>query len=410
MRILHVIANLAPRYGGPSKACVEMAAAVAARGHEVHIFTTDQDGSGTLDVPTDRPVMRENVHIHYFHAQIRRIWPVSIPLAKALRDHVRDFDLVHVHSLYLFHGLLAGHYCRKWNVPYLLRPHGTLDPYLYKRHRIRKRFVEFLFEERNIRGAAALHYTTDDERRLAEPYVFGAHGVVVPNGLNIASYTNLPELGTFRAAYPEIGQKKIVLFLSRLNFKKGLDILIRAFAIMKEAQSDIHLVIAGPDSDGFESKVRTWVRKEGLDSSVTFTGMLQGERKLAAFRDANVFVLPSYSENFGIAVVEAMACGVPVVVSDQVNICHDISKSGAGLVVPCDTSKCAEGIRFVLDDEARASQMGSRGTAFVNENFSWSVVGSKLEEVYREVIFVHSSQRRKAESSTMTEKIPGANE
>ena len=398
MRILHVIANLAPRYGGPSKACVEMAAAVAARGHEVHIFTTDQDGSGILNVPIDRPVMREGVYIHYFHAQIRRVWPVSIPLAKALRDHVRDFDLVHVHSLYLFHGMLAGHYCRKWNVPYLLRPHGTLAPYLYKRHRIRKRFVELLFEERNIRGAAALHFTTDDERRLAEPYIFGAHGVVVPNGLNVASYTNLPELGTFRAAYPEIGQKKIVLFLSRLNFKKGLDILIRAFAIMKEAQSDIHLVIAGPDSDGFESKVRTWVRKEGLDNSVTFTDMLQGEQKLAAFRDANVFVLPSYSENFGIAVVEAMACGVPVVVSDQVNICHDISKSGAGVVVPCDANKCAEGIQFVLDDEARANQMGKRAKSLVNDSFSWSVVAEKLEGVYQEVARKYQFHRTSAPS------------
>src|SRR5664280_2564487 len=156
MKILHVIANLAPRYGGPSKACWEMARAVAQLGHEVSIYTTNQDGPGELAVPLDEPVRQDGVEISYFPIQAPRFWGTSLPLALALRRKVPAFDLAHIHSLYLFHNLVAGHYCRRYATPYLVRPQGILDPFIYRRHRWRKRVMELLFEHRNIRRAAAL--------------------------------------------------------------------------------------------------------------------------------------------------------------------------------------------------------------------------------------------------------------
>lgn len=382
MKILHVIASLAPRYGGPSKACLEMARATAARGHEVTIFTTDLDGPGRLDVPTDRPVSQDGVTIRYFPVQAPRFWRFSLPMARALATQVQDYNVVHIHSLYLFHGAAAGHYCRRYGVPYLIRPHGTLDPYMYRRHRLRKGVLEWLFERRNLAGAAGLHFTTEEESRLAAPYSCGAPGVVIPHGLDLADYERLPAPGTLAALYPETAGKPIVLFLGRINFKKGLDILAKAFGELARQREDVHMVIAGPDDDGYAEQVRAWLAAEGVLGRTTFTGMLTGEAKLAALQAAAMFVLPSYSENFGLAVAEAMAVGVPVVISDKVNIWREIAAAEAGRIAPCHAGRFAAIMADLLADPAAARQLGDRGRALVRERYQWASAARALEEVY----------------------------
>ena len=259
MKILYVIANLAPRYGGPPKACFEMARAMANQGHEVSIYTTNQDGPAELKVPIESPVYKGGVEIRYFPIQRPRFWGFSIPLAMALRKAIGQFDIVHIHSLYLFHGMIAAHYCRKYSVPYLIQPHGSLDPFLYKRHRLRKSVMELLFEHRNIKYATAIHFTTEEEKKLAEPYIFKTPGIVVPLGLNLSEYESLLQEGTFRSRYPKTSGKKIILFFGRLNFKKGLDILVRALAQVARIRDDVHLVLAGPDNEGYSEKVRGWL-------------------------------------------------------------------------------------------------------------------------------------------------------
>ena len=246
MKILHVIANLAPRYGGPTRDCLEMAHAVAELGHEVSIYTTNQDGPFELDVPIDRPVFKDGIEIRYFPIQHPRFWGFSIPLARALREAIPNTDIVHSHNLYLFHGMAVGHYCRKYNTPYLICPDGSLDPFLYKRHRFRKTIVELLFERRNIKRANAIHFTAEDEKRLASPHTFQTPGIIMSHGVDLSEYENLPDRGAFRALYPETQGKKIVLFFSRINFKKGLDILARAFGSVARERDDVHLVLAGP--------------------------------------------------------------------------------------------------------------------------------------------------------------------
>jgi glycosyltransferase involved in cell wall biosynthesis len=325
-----------------------MARAVASLGHKVCIYTTNLDGQTELDVPLDQPVFKDGVSIHYFPVQSPRFWRTSIPLGKALQRDIPEYDIVHIHSLYLFHNMVAAHYCSKYNIPYLIRPHGTLDPYIYKRHRLRKRVMELLFEHRNIRHAAAVHYTTEEEKRLARPYTLNAPGIVVPNGLDLSEYESLPKLRTFRSKYSETFGKKIVLFFGRLNFKKGLDILIPAFAKVARMYDDVHLVIAGPDNEGLGDKVRGWLKDDEILDRATFTGMLIGNDKLAVLQDADLFVLPSYSENFGISVIEAMACGLPVIISDNVNIWREVESGGAGKVCPCNVDSFAEMIKSIL--------------------------------------------------------------
>src|SRR6185436_20783168 len=179
-----------------------------------------------------------------------------------------------------------------------------------------------------------------------------------PPGVHVERYCDSSVDGSFRAAWPETRGRRIVLFLGRLNFKKGLDLLVRAFGEVARRRPDVHLVLAGPDDDGYGATVRRWLGAEGVLDRVTFTGMLLGRAKLAAFRDADVFVLPSYTENFGMAVVEAMACGRPVVISDHVNIWHEVAAAGAGRVTRCDAGEVAAALLGLLDDPAARRAAG----------------------------------------------------
>lgn len=381
MRILHAIATMAPRDGGPSKACFEMARAVARRGHEVSIFTTDKDGPGRLDVPVDSPVERDGVTIRYFPVHTPRFWGTSWPMARALAAEIPGFDVVHLHSLYMFHDMIVGRECRRAGVPYLLRPHGTLDPYLHARRRWRKTFLEALFQDRVTRNASAIHFTTEEEMALAAPHVFGVRGVVIPNGIDAEDYEDLPPRGSFRSRHPEMGEAPLVLFLGRINFKKGLDILADAFAKVVQARPDAWLVVAGPDG-GVQEDVRARMAAHGYGPRVIWPGMITGRDKLALFADADLFVLPSYSENFGIAVVEAMACGLPVAISDKVNLWHEVADAGAGWVTPTLPEPFADAILAALADPAAAREKGAHGRRLVAERFRWPQIGRALEETY----------------------------
>ncbi|MGH1482694.1 MAG: glycosyltransferase [Geminicoccales bacterium] len=388
MRILHVIPTMSARYGGPAKACREMSAALADRGHQVTVFTTNYDGFGGYVEPSVEPLSdrHQDVRIHTFPVDLPPdYFRISRPLAQALSAEIKNFDLVHVHSLYLFTTLAAGFYAKRHQVPMILRPHGTLDPYIYTRHRGRKLIVEKLYQNRLIKRADAIHYTTTEERKLSAPYTFNRPGFVVPLGLNMDDYRPLPPRGTFRERFPETRDKSILLFLSRINFKKGLDILAKAYGKIAKQRDDIHLVIAGPDNDAYKQEVETMLASAGVRERTTFTGMLVGDDKLAALRDADLFTLPSYTENFGIAVIEAMACGLPVVISDKVNIWREIKEGGGGEVEPLDPDRFAGRIVEMLADRDRLKSYGERGIETVSTLFDWPTIGQRLEQAYQAV-------------------------
>ena len=220
--------------------------------------------------------------------------------------------------------------------------------------------------------------------RLARPCVFGVPGVVVPIGLDVEEYDPAPLRGRFRAAHRSIGARPIVLFLGRLNFKKGIDVLVRAFSEAVRAVPEAHLVIAGPDG-GLRAKTETWIGAHGLRDRTTLAGMVRGPDKMALLADADLFVLPSYSENFGITVIEAMACGLPVALSDRVNLWREVAGAGAGWVAPPEPGPTRDAIVEALSDPVRAREMGARGRRLVAERFSWHRIAPAMEEVYASI-------------------------
>ena len=399
MRILHVIASLAPRYGGPSVACPAMCRELARRGHEVSIYTTNVDGDQWLDVPLNQPVVNEGVEVRYFPGlTFPREYKLSLPLGQALRRKIPTVDLVHVYSMYIFSATVAAHYCRKYRVPYVLHPHGCLDPYLLRRHAVRKQLYTSAFERRNFRHAAAILFNSTEEMRLAENWLdrqlppnSGRQLLirrVVPVGVEEGCFIPAAPAAwkRFHERFPALAGRRIVLFFGRLSFKKGMDILARAFGEVARGFHDAHLVLAGPDTEGYGAKVREWLKADGVLEKATFTGALAGEEKFAALQEAEVFVLPSYAENFGQAVAEAMACAVPVVISDRVNIWPEVKQAGAGLVVGCDAQETAQAILTLLDNPGLGKQMGARGRRWVEDNLTWQVIGGQLVRVYQETV------------------------
>jgi glycosyltransferase involved in cell wall biosynthesis len=216
---------------------------------------------------------------------------------------------------------------------------------------------------------------------------------VVPVGID-PSWLQEPDATAgdrLRNKFPELKGRRLIVYLGRINFKKGLDILAQAFALIARDRDDLHLVLAGPDSEGYGRKVQEWLIDGGVLQKATFTGSLEGEDRLAVMQQAEVFALPSYTENFGGVVTEAMASRVPVVISDQVNIWPDVLQADAGLVVPCNAEATARAMRSLLDDPARGRQMGINGRCWVAEHLPWRVVAAQMARAYEETVRVHNT-------------------
>lgn len=406
MRILQIIGSLAPRYGGPSVACPAMCRELLRRGHEVCIYTTDVDGRSRLAVPLDGVVVHGGVPTRFFPGwTFPPKFKYSPAMGEALDHEMPGFDVAHLYSMFMYPSSAAAHFCRKYQVPYLLHPHGTLDPFQRRYHAGRKWLYTQIVERRNFSGATGVLFNSEEERRLAADTpgigLAGKNGAkrrlqaVVPVGVDAEWFEDVSPAARekYRRQFPELAGRRLVTYFGRMHFKKGLDILVAAFARVAAQRPDIHLVLAGPDNDGYARQVRGWLEKAGVLDRATFTGFLASEQSRVALQESALLALPSYAENFGQAVAEAMACGTPVVISDRVNIWPEVKGAGAGLVVACDVNQTADALASLLDSPAESRAMGSRGRRHAAANFSWAMVGRQMEQVYDEMMWIASRQK-----------------
>jgi len=388
MKVLHVITALPPRSGGPTTVLKALTKQQAKAGLEVTICTTNVDHArAILDVPPNAPIREDGVTSWYFSVDFRPL-VVSRALWRWARQSLQTFDLVHIHGLYRFPPTYCARLARQQAIPYIIRPHGALDPYLYTKSSasvVLKRLYERWLDLPNLHNASAIHYTAEDERRLASFLELRSPSFVVPNGIDWRPFEHLPERGAFRDAIG-VGAALLVLFLGRLHHKKGLDILIPAFDQVRRGVTHARLAIVGPANDGYGDQVRDWVRARGLEQTVVFVEFVTGADVVQAYVDADLFVLPSYTENFGLTVVEAMACGLPVVISRHVNIHHDVAAEGAGLVTECDPDEVARAILELLNDPERRCSMGESGRRAAQSRYALPKLVDQLTEEYRHVI------------------------
>jgi glycosyltransferase involved in cell wall biosynthesis len=380
MRILHVVPSYYPavRYGGPIQSVHALATANVDRGHEVHVYTTNVDGPSNSQVPLGQPVDRDGVCVWYYATNMGRRLYRSLDMGRALRSSLKGFDIVHLHSVFLWPTSAAARVARDVGVPYIVAPRGMLVKDLIQRKSsIAKRAWIALFERRNIDRAAAVHVTSEIESKELKELGFNPRRIaLVPNGVELPPIES-PRNSTTNAVSAQ--SRPVILFLGRVNWKKGIDRLIPAIVHVPEAE----LVIAGNDEENYRPTLETLAERSGVAERVRFLGPVGNTEKWDLLRKAKMLVLPSYSENFGNVILEAMAVGCPVVVTPEVGLAPTVRNANAGIVVEGTPEKLAAAINGLLQDRDQCRRMGEAGRRIATEQFSWDAIAGQMEQVYR---------------------------
>lgn len=388
MKILHITPAYIPayRYGGPIRVVHELNKWLVRFGAEVTVYTTNVDGLGVLDVQPGKEILMDGVGVVYFPISFPRGWFNSAELNKALKKNIGRFDLVHITSTFLAASYFGSKYARAAGVPYIISPRGNFMKDTYHKKYWKKKIYTELVEKSALKFAAAMHFTAEAERQeyLAEGLPLN-RAVVSPNGVDDDSFGKIPEKGAFRRKFG-FGKEKLVLFLGRISWKKGFDTLIPAMVNVVKEVPDALLVVAGGDDGGYQKEVEKMAARHGILNKLRFLGMLLGEDKNAALREADIFVLPSYSENFGNAVVEAMYFGLPVVLTPGVAIAEEVAKAGAGIVVPKDSLKLAEVMKLTLLNPEIRQNLAENGKKLVKTRFFWPEIAKNLLLEYQKLI------------------------
>lgn len=402
MRVLHIVPTYRPAYrrGGPIWSVHSLNKWLVKKGLDVTVYTTDIDIEDKI--PLNQEVLVDGVRVFYFCHSYPRIWeywrvgflPAFLPrhweysedLHKMLSRTAKNFDLIHITSTFLFASVLGAYYAKKNKKPYIISPRGNLmEPLELKGATSKKLYIKLI--EQFALQDAVIHCTV-----LAEKEHYDRHKlpfrdtIIIPNGIEEEDFLDQPGNGYFRKLFNLDPEDKLILFLGRLNWKKGLDTLIPAMARVVREEPRAFLVIAGGDEGGYKKTVQSLITIHKLQDRIIFTDMLMGKDKIGALKDATVFVLPSYSENFGMAVVEAMYFGLPVVVTKNVGISPYLMKNKAGLVIEKNDKELSEAILKVLRDSNFAQKIGEAAKSLVKEEFAMPKIADSFIAAYNIIV------------------------
>lgn len=375
---LNVLTHLDPKFGGLSAVVPPLAAAVKAAGSfatEIGVFCAPDE-----ECPDETEL----------GAIPLRSWPMSRKCwitDRGLRQRFRETAVrasgLHIHGLWEQSTMSAASVARALGRPYIISAHGMLERWALANKGLKKKIYGRLFERAHIEGAACLHALTMAE---AEDYRrFGSRRpiAIIPNGVEIPKAIDRQ---IFWQRFPALEERRYVLFLGRIHFKKGLDLLVDAWAQISAKYPDVMLVIAGPDFEGTRQTIEGRIAELGIAKRVLFTGMLTGDLKWSVLRSATCFVLPSYSEGLSVSTLEAMGAGVPVIVTEQCNL-PEVQNSGAGWQIQSKVAALSLAMQECLENsEAENLRIGTRGQLLVKDRYSWTAVGAQMSDLYRWVL------------------------
>ncbi|MEM0915843.1 MAG: glycosyltransferase [Planctomycetota bacterium] len=384
MAILHVIPTLEPTGGGVPAVVAGLASAQHGLGQTVRIASY-----AGPDTPSAMALLHEQrggdeVDADFCEATGLAAARPGGAMQRWLGPRIEAADVVHLHGVWEPLLLSAAALCRRTKTPYLLAPHGMLDPWSLTQKKLKKRVFLTLFHRRMLNGAAALHVLNEDEGRLIEPLGLRCPPVTLPNGIDFDQFDPPPEPGRFRSANPAFLQDDpYMLFMSRLHYKKGLDVLIDAFGAYRRSGGRAKLIVAGPDG-GYGSTLDDRIAAQGLGAAVRAIGPVYGVQKLEMLRDAAAFVLPSRQEGFSMAITEAMAMGLPVVITPE---CHfpEVAEQGAGLIVERDPARFAEAFARLDADPDAATALGASARRLVADRYTWPAIAARSLSIYRDL-------------------------
>lgn len=387
MHILHVIPSVSAWHGGPSKAISLMESALRAQQVNVTIVATDDDGPNRRLSQLAMENQRPGLSRLYFR-KWTEFYKVAPGLAIWLWRHVRDFDVVHVHALFSFSSTAAVWAARARGVPYVIRPLGTLTHYgVTQRRPLLKRASLYLLEGPMLRHAAAVHFTSTGEAAEARLLGIPLREVVIPLGVEDPCGTTSNSTG-----FDGLSGSPCLLFLSRLDPKKNLESLLHAISLVRHDLPGVRLLVAGDGPAPYVAALRELADTLGIASQVVWAGHVDGPLKAAAFAAADIFTLPSFSENFGVAAAEAMASGLPCLLGKGVAIAQDALEAGAGIIVEPNPQAIADGLRRIIHDPAALAEMAVRAKLLAKSRFSVDAMGTGLKNLYDDILEHDSEQ------------------
>lgn len=392
MNVLHVISSVNAETGGPIEVIMTSASVLAKHGCEQEILSLDSplDGwSRTVPMALHAMGIRDPRYLAWRKKFPWLRYGYTPHFVPWLKKNAGRYDAIVIHGLWNYVALGSSRALAKSQTPYFVYAHGMLDPYFNKIQPLKafaKQILWWFSEGRLLANARNVFFATEEERELARQsfWPFRCRERVVAFGTKDAPNNADAQIASFRAMLPRLADREFVLFLSRLHPKKGCDLLIRAFAKAAAKSNELDLVMAGPDSVGWESQLKAIAEDLGVADRIHWPGMLRGDQKWGAFRAAEAFILPSHQENFGLVVAEAMACGKPVLTTNKVNTWREVENSGAGLIANDDL----EGItglltRFLALSREEKQAMGDRARQGYVEKFDIATMAPQLIDALR---------------------------
>jgi len=364
-------------------ASYNLARSLVERGHDVTVYTTDVNDKHSRIHDTRGVKDMDGIRVRYFRNLSNLLAARRLYLPKRLvtvtKTELKNFDVIHLNEFRSLLSIIVHHYAKKYSIPYVLQAHGSVGTYFQKG--VLKRVFDRIWGCRILKDASKVIALTSAE---AEQYkrmgVSEGKIEIVPNGINLSEFENLPRRGEFRRKYRLNQNQKIILYLTRINKVKGPDLLVKSFAELSKEIDKVKLIIAGPD-DGYLPILKKLLKELAIEERVILTGPLYGRDKLRAYVDADVYVLPSRYEAFSVGVLEAFACGTAVIVTDHCGIA-DVINDQAGLVVPWDKEQLSKAMLYMLSDNEKRREFGEKGRLLVREKFNWEKVGGQVEQVY----------------------------
>lgn len=367
-----------PVHGGSVVSPYQLSRQLAKKGHEVTIYTSDFKLS--RDYINSVPA----VSVHSFKTWLGLAkFHITPGIIRSTREEIKDLDIIHMHNYRTFQNMVVYHYAKKYGIPYVLQAHGSLVTFFQKGWL--KRIYDVVWGYGILKDAARVIAVTQTEFKQYQSMGVKEDKIeIIPHGIDLSEYADLPERGEFKRRYNLDGGQRIILYLGRIHKIKGLDLLSKAFAGLSKLLGEVTLVVAGPD-DGYLRELKRLIKGLKIEERVLYTGPLYAREKLEAYVDADLYVLPSVYEIFGITILEACACGIPVVATDRCGIADEIS-GNVGLVVPYDEEQLQHALLQMLNDDKMRLEFGRKGKELVLETFNWEKVTEQVEKVYEDIL------------------------
>ncbi|HEY9693368.1 MAG TPA: glycosyltransferase [Oculatellaceae cyanobacterium] len=388
MKVLHIIPSVAPVRGGPSQAVLAMVKSLREQGIDAEIATTNDNGADLLNVPLHQLIEYQKVPVQFFPRfspaiSAVREFAFSGDLTQWLWQHIDDYQLLHIHAIFSYASTMAMAIARLKHIPYIVRPIGQLCEWSLQQSAQKKQIYLNLIEHANIDHSQALHFTSEQEKQETSQLCFKAPNFILPLGLSVPA--QLPSARQkLRKLLKIADNQPVILFMSRLHPKKGLNYLIPALA--KLTNLPFTFVLAGSGDTEYETEIDSLLQSTGMQQHTYRCGFVSGEMKQLLLQGADIFALTSHSENFGIAVLEALAAGLPVIVTPGVALASVIKKHQLGYVTELDEDKIASAIQSLLSDQNVVKQMSDRARQLILEEYTWEQIAGKLIAVYSAII------------------------